>query len=90
MGRREIYGPEAKFRLSTSEETTALHPKGDRRAIVQLLVDRGGVLTLEQINRHFGYQMRPRVMKLIVAGWVELIPVPVRVPKNKPNGEPIE
>ena len=72
MGRKEIYNDKTKLRISTKGKTK-LQPNSDRRAIVNLMVDRGGVMTLKGIDDHFGFEIRDKAIALVRAGWLEVV-----------------
>lgn len=71
MARRPEYTNETVVRLSPSGETT-LKKFSDRRAIVNHLVDIGGVSTIGAISLHFGFDFRETVIGLIRSGWLEV------------------
>ena len=51
---------------------TRLQANSDRRAIVNYLVDRGGCATLGEIDTHFGFSIRDKVVSLVRAEWLEV------------------
>lgn len=71
-GRPPIYTGGTKVRLSATGKSRLQH-NSDRRAIVNMLVDHGGVATLDEINEHFGFDIRGRVGALIKSGWLEVV-----------------
>jgi hypothetical protein len=70
-GRPPAYTDSSKVFLSATGKSK-LQTDSDRRAIVNLLVDSGGVLTLGEINASFGFDIRERVFALQKAGWVRI------------------
>jgi len=68
MGRPPRYTDATRLRLQ-AQGKSRLQTCSDRRAIVNLLVARGGVLTLAQIDKHFGFRIRDVALSLVRAGW---------------------
>ena len=71
VGRPEVYTNDARVCLSASGGSK-LHKGGDRRAIVDALVDRGGCMTLGQIDEHFRASVRDKVIALVRIGWLTI------------------
>lgn len=71
-GRPPKYTDDTRVRLSATGRTR-LQANSDRRAIVTMLVDRGGTATLREIDEHFGFGIRDRATALIRAGWLEVM-----------------
>lgn len=71
MGRPKAYDDEARVCLHP-RGNSKLHPGGDRRAIVELLLENGGCMTLAAIDEHYGFSVRDRVLALVRAGWLEV------------------
>lgn len=72
VGRPATYTPETVIRLSPGEARTKLQRGSERRAIVNFIVDKQGKATLGELNEHFGFETKPRVMALVHAGWLEV------------------
>lgn len=49
-----------------------LKKHSDRRAIIDLMVENGGCMSLKEIDDHFGFTMRSKVLALMRAGWLEV------------------
>ena len=49
-----------------------LQSNSDRRAVINLLVENGGVMHVEDINKHFGFDISAVIRALIAAGWLEV------------------
>lgn len=71
MGRPEIYTDDAQVRVS-AHGTSRLQRGSDRRAIVDALIDRGGKMSLRELDEHFGISMRRKAIALVRVGWLEL------------------
>lgn len=71
MARPKTYTGSVKVRVSATGKT-GLQPNSDRRAIVNVLIDNAGVMTLDQINEHFGFDISGKVRALIRSGWLEV------------------
>jgi hypothetical protein len=71
-GRPPIYTEESKFRIHTTGEFK-LQPSSARKAVVMRIVDNGGVMSLGELNESFGFDVQPKVIALLRAGWLELV-----------------
>lgn len=71
VGRPPQYSDAAKVFLNTTGRSK-LQMGGERRAIVNVLVDAGGVMTLKEIDEKFGFIIRTKVFALQRAGWVRI------------------
>ena len=49
---------------------STLKKHSDRRAIVDMLIERGGCATMGEIDEHFGYSVRQKVLALTRSGWL--------------------
>lgn len=74
MARPQTYKDESTVTVNAAKARTKLQAGSERRAIINLLVERGGTMTMAAIDEHFGFTMRPRVIALIKAGWLEVKP----------------
>lgn len=73
IGRPPAYDNDSRVFLDAKGKSK-LQTDSDRRAIVNRLVDNGGVLTLGELNALFGFDIRERVFALQKAGWVRIEP----------------
>jgi len=72
MGRPPTYSDDAKVYLSATEGGCKLQKGSERRAIINALVDSGGVMTLAELDAKFGYIIREPVMALQRAKWLRI------------------
>lgn len=49
---------------------STLKKHSDRREIVNMLIERGGCATMGEIDEHFGYSVRQKVLALTRSGWL--------------------
>jgi hypothetical protein len=68
MGRPKHYNEELTVRLAP-DGSSRLQVDSDRRAVVQFVLDEGGVATIATINKRFGYDMASTVKALVHSGW---------------------
>lgn len=73
MARPITYTDGTMVAVRTAGRSARLKPRGERRAIINYMVDEGGIVTLKQIDDHFGYAIRSKVVALLKAGWLELV-----------------
>lgn len=71
VGRPPIYVDSAKVFIESNGKTR-LHPGGVRRAIVNAIIEHGGSMTLKALDKHFGFDVRRRVLLLQKAGWLRI------------------
>lgn len=72
QGRPTQYTDKTRVQICATGKTKLQH-NSDRKAIVQLIVDNGGVMNLKAIDDHFGFDIRPKVIALIRAGWLNVV-----------------
>jgi hypothetical protein len=71
MGRPTLYHDGAKLCVRPTGQSK-LQRNSDRRAIVEVMLENGGCMTLGEIDSHFGYDMRMKAIALLRAGWLSL------------------
>lgn len=71
VGRPVVYGDESRVYLHATGRAK-LQAGSDRRAIVNVLVENGGSMTMRELDEHFGFDVRDRVLALKKAGWVRI------------------
>ena len=71
-GRPKEYTLETEVRIC-AKGTSKLQEKSARKAIIQLLVNNKGLLSIGEINNHFGFDISDKVVALIRAGWLEVV-----------------
>lgn len=72
MARPAIYTDEKVVAIQTTGAATKLQNASERRAIVNVIIDHGGAMTLKEVDDHFGYDIRNQVISLIRTGWLAL------------------
>lgn len=72
MVRPQIYRDETKVRVAPNGRSK-LQPASDRRALVDKIIDNGGVMTLKEIDDQFELPMRAKVVALVRGGWLEVV-----------------
>lgn len=68
-GRPPIYTEDLRVCLKAEGKTT-LHTDSDRRAVVMLLLDNNGCMTLGAINAQFGREMKKTISAMLRTGWL--------------------
>ena len=71
-GRPPKYDGNTRLRVRP-EGTSRLQPESDRRAIVNAMIDHGGIMTLKELDDHFGIRVRSKALALARAGWLEVL-----------------
>lgn len=69
-GRPLVYEPHTKVALRPTGRSK-LQPRSVRKRIVELMIENGGVMTFEHIDRAMGWDCRSVVIALIRAGWLK-------------------
>lgn len=73
MGRTTVIEDGDVLAVTGEQTSSRLKVNGDRRAIVDAIIDKGGRARLAEINEALGWDVRPRAMALINAQWLKLI-----------------
>lgn len=71
MGRPNRYSDDFVVAVTGASARTKLQVGSDRRAIVNVIIDNGGSMTLGALDVVFGYDVRSKVMALMRNGWLE-------------------
>lgn len=69
-GRPAMYTSDTRVYLTTEMARSRLQTGSDRRAIVNCIIDHGGSMTMQEIDDHFGFNTRGRVIALIKSDWL--------------------
>jgi hypothetical protein len=72
MARPMMYSNETQVAVTGREARTNLQQNSERRAIINAVIDNRGKMTLGQLDDHFGYDVRSRVISLVKSGWLEI------------------
>ena len=72
MGRNRKYELEDAVRIAP-QGRTKLQADSDRRAVINYLIECGGMATLQEINEWFGYDISQVTRALINVGWLEVV-----------------
>ena len=71
MGRPKKYSDETRVCVSP-DGSSKLHAGGDRRAVVDWLINEGGCATLADLDKAFGRSVRDIAGALIRVGWLRV------------------
>lgn len=71
-GRPPTYTNDTLVRVCPNGKSR-LQPRSERRRLVELLIENGGVMTMAQIDDAMRYDCRARVIALIHAGWLAVM-----------------
>lgn len=72
IGRPPIYSDTTRVCLCGRNAASKLQEASDRRAIVNYLIDAGGCASVQDINSHFGFDIRKAISDLVRTGWLEI------------------
>lgn len=73
-GRPPHYTDTTKVALAPgSRARSRLQRDSDRRAVINLIIDNKGEMTIGEINEHFGFDISDRVRSLLRNNWLELV-----------------
>ena len=72
MGRPKLYDDAQRVHVCSREPAHKLQEASERRAIVNLVIDSGGTMTVGEIDAHFGYNTQSKVAALVRNGWLAL------------------
>lgn len=71
MARPQKYTDTTRVFLHSEKARNNLQQGSERRAIVNLIVEKGGSMTFKELDDHFGYDVRPQVAGLIRSNWLK-------------------
>lgn len=71
-GRPIKHGDDSTITVTSKNAKTRLQSGSERRAIINLILDAGGSMTIGQVCEEFGFDCRPRIHALIRANWLEV------------------
>lgn len=69
MARPVFYTDATRFCVHP-DGSSKLQAGSDRRKIVDLMLENGGCMTLGEIDAHFGFSVRAKVLALTRIGWL--------------------
>lgn len=72
VGRPMEYHADTLVRLHVTG-TSKLQKASARRAVINLIVENGGSMTIGEIDEHFDFSMRDVVMGLVHTNWLEVV-----------------
>lgn len=72
MARPQIYTDDTVVYITGRKAKTRLQSGSDRRAIVNVILDNGGTMTLGALDEHFGFDIRQKAIALTKSGWLEM------------------
>lgn len=70
-GRPRVYTDETVVCIA-ARGAVRLQRNSERRAIVELILDHGGCMSMGDVDRHYGFSMRGRIIALIHSGWLKV------------------
>lgn len=70
MGRPKKFNDAQRVYVESRAPRHRLQEASERRAIVNLVIDNGGAMTMGEIDDHFGYDTQSKVAGLVNAGWL--------------------
>lgn len=72
MPRPKLITEKTRLRIAP-EGRSRLQKNSARRAVVDFMIEAGGVATLKEINERFGYDISGTVKDLIRVKWVQVV-----------------
>lgn len=72
MPRPALYSDAATVSIDSRQAESKLQVNSDRRAIINVIVENGGAMTLKQLRKHFGYDIRTLVNSLVKLNWLRV------------------
>ncbi len=71
MARPRLYDNDQFYCIRARRGAPKLQKLTDRRAVLELMLENRGRMTIDQINKHFNIDMRTVVLQLVRVGWLE-------------------
>ena len=72
MGRNKVIADGDVLLISTKRVTAKLQKRSDRRALIDVIINNGGRITMGELNNTRGCDCRAQISSLIRTGWIEL------------------
>lgn len=72
MARPSTYTDDCVVAVTGHKAKSRLQAGSERRAIINVIIDNGGTMTLLALDEHFGYDIRRKVVALVRSGWLEI------------------
>lgn len=72
MARPQTLTDDAPLSVTSAAARTRLQAGSERRAIINRIIDVSGTTRLRDLNAHFGFDCRTKVLALIRAGWLRV------------------
>lgn len=70
IGRPPLISNDEPLEVRPSPDASRLQRKSTRRDVLNVMLEIGSPVTIDQLNDHFGSDVRATVMALMRAGWV--------------------
>ena len=70
VGRPPLINNNEPLEVRPSPDASRLQRKSTRRDVLNVMLEVGSPITIDQLNEHFGSDVRPTVMALVRSGWV--------------------
>ncbi len=70
MGRPTSYPDKTIVGISGNTAKSKLQAESQNRAIIDVIIDKGGRMAIGAICKHFGFDNRAKIYGLIAAGWL--------------------
>lgn len=71
MGRPPLINNNEPLEVRPSPDASRLQRKSTRRDVLNVMLEVGSPVTIDQLNEHFGSDVRSTVMALVRSGWVD-------------------
>lgn len=70
VGRPPLINNNEPLEVRPTPDATRLQRKSIRRDVLNVMLEVGCPITIDQLNEHFGSDVRSTVMALVRSGWV--------------------
>lgn len=71
VGRPPLINNNEPLEVRPSPDASRLQRKSIRRDVLNVMLEVGSPITIDQLNEHFGSDVRSTVMALVRSGWVD-------------------
>lgn len=71
VGRPPLINNNEPLEVRPAPDATRLQRKSTRRDVLNVMLEVGSPITIDQLNEHFGSDVRSTVMALVRSGWVD-------------------
>jgi hypothetical protein len=72
MGRKFVIQDDQVITIDATDAVAKLQRNSERRALLNLIIDHGGNMTMREINAAMGFDARSKIAAMVGVGWLKV------------------